>query len=312
MRGDDQFAILFIAGETSKPSIVVPNATPIPECCFILPLFGNSDYVANPDQFKQDETSYFNYYDGSAIDTVELVIQKNVGCVWVDQETITNNDYGTFSALGTEVINGLNYISIKNINWSKVLVDFGAGVYRIQTNEESIFASEATQHSESFEYDLQEFDANKADNTVFFKIDNSGSLGDRFDATKRFAFPADWSDGMRLPGEFGFDRSDLKKEYHKFNSGKLEYTTSKRTPKFTFKGKPLSEGPRKYFENELMLADIVLVTDYNKNAANTHIDTPVHGDGEFGPAYSPNTNKAYFDIEFTSAYDNYIKKHCIN
>ena len=29
MRGDDQFALLFIAGETSKPSIVVPNATPI-------------------------------------------------------------------------------------------------------------------------------------------------------------------------------------------------------------------------------------------------------------------------------------------
>jgi len=310
-RGDSTFAILFIAGETSKPNIVVPVATPIPECCVILPLFGNSDYVANPDDFKQDETGYFNYYDGSAIATVDLIIQKSVNCDFEDQHTIIDNTYGIYKALGVEVINGLNYISIKKINWSQILIDFGPGVYRIQTNETSIFASDTVQHDQSFEYDLREFSVNLADQTVFFKTTNSGLLGDRFDSTRRFAFPAGWEDGIRLPGRFGFDHSDYEKTYHKFNSGKKVFTTNTREEKYEFRGLPLAEGPRKYFANELMQADLVEVTDYSKNAANTHIETPVHGAGEFGPVYTSNTSKANYTVEFTNGYDNFIKHHCV-
>lgn len=311
-RGDDQYNVFFVAGDTTKPEIAIPTANPIPECCCILPLFGNSDYVANPDEFKQDETGYFNYYDGSVIDAVTLIIQKcKSDGTFEDKHTVTDNTYGTYKALGDEIINGLEYISITNINWSKVLVDFGAGVYRIKTNEVNIFPSEDDQNAYSFQYDLQEFTEDRADKTVFFKVLNSGSMGDRLDGTKTFAFPSDWSDGMRLPGSFGYDFSDYEKTYHKLNSGLRQHTETKRTPKYMFKGLPIGEDARKYFENELMLADFVEITDYNKNAANTHIKTPVHGSGEYSPTYPPSTSKAFFDVEFTHAYDNYIKKHCI-
>ena len=125
-RGDSYFELLFVSGDTSKPEIVVPTATPIPECCYILPLFANSDYVANSDEFKQDETGYFNFYDASAITAVDLIIQKcKTDGTFEDKHIIIDDTYGTYKALGVEVINGLNYISIKNINWSKILVDFG-------------------------------------------------------------------------------------------------------------------------------------------------------------------------------------------
>lgn len=313
-RGDVHSSLLFVAGETAKPVIVVPTANPIPECCYILPLFGNLDY-ADPnlsDPFKEDQNSYFNYYDASAVTAVDLAIQKcnSVG-EFVDSVVITNDDYGTYKALGVEVIGGLNYISLKNINWSKVLVDFGAGVYRLRTSETTIFASEGLQYSTSIQYDLKSFSTQRADKTVFFKVSNSGSLGNRQDGTKRFTFPADWEDGMRLPGSFGYDTSAYTNEYTIYNDNSKQWTKKLREPKYFFKGnRPLSEEARKYFENELMMADRVLITDHNKNAANTHIDTPVHGAGEFAPEYTANSSKAHFDVEFTHAFENYVKEFC--
>ena len=59
-----------------------------------------------------------------------------------------------------------------------------------------------------------------------------------------------------------------------------------------------------------MMANLVRVTDYNRNAANTHIDTRIHGDGEFAPEYFTESALAHFEVEFTSADDNYEKLHC--
>lgn len=43
---------------------------------------------------------------------------------------------------------------------------------------------------------------------------------------------------------------------------------------------------------------------------NTHVRTPVHGDGDFSPTYTRRNSKAFFEVQFTDAYDNMIKKHC--
>ncbi|GAG26388.1 unnamed protein product, partial [marine sediment metagenome] len=109
-RDDEHSGLLFVAGETAKPALVIPTAKPIPECCYILPMFGNSDWEDPElsDPFKQDETGYFGYYDPNAIDTVVLAIQKCNSGEFEDVEVITNSDYGTYKALGVEVINGLN------------------------------------------------------------------------------------------------------------------------------------------------------------------------------------------------------------
>lgn len=310
MRGDDQFTVLFIAGDTAKPAIVVPTAKALPECCVILPLFGNSDYVANSDEFKQDETSFKRAYDPNAIDSVEFVIQKCGVNGFEDKHTITNNDYGIYVPLGAEVVNGFSLVSIKLINWSKVLVDFGAGIYRIKTNENSIFATEPVQNDFSFEYDLKEFTVDRADKTVFFKVSNDGSMGS-LDPRQRMAFPANWVDGIRLPGSFGKDNRDYTKTYHQLESGKRNFTEEIARDKFIYSSRLITEGPRNFFKNELMMANLVEITDYNKNAANTHINTPVHGDGAFSPTYPRNNSKAFFEVQFTDAFDNQNKKHCV-
>lgn len=311
-RGDDQFAVFFIAGDTAKPAIVIPTAKAIPECCVILPLFGNLQY-ADPDffdEFKQDETSFFRSYDINAIDSVELEIQKCGANGFENVHTITNNDYGIYVALGDEIVNGLSLVSIKSINWSKVLVDFGQGVYRVATNEDSIFPTEDIQHDFSFEYELKEFTETRADKTVFFKVSNQGSMGS-LDPRKRIAFPANWVDGIRLPGSIKDGRREYTKTYHRLESGKLNFTETSAIDKLTFSSRLIKEAPRDFFKNELMMANLVEITNYNKNAANTYITTPVHGDGEFAPTYPRNNSKAFFEVQFTDAFDNQRKKHCV-
>lgn len=309
-RGDDQFKVFFVAGDTSKPVIIVPTATALPECCFILPLFGNSNYVLSPDDLKQDETGFFRPYDLNAIDSVEFVIQKCENGVFVDKIIITNDDYGTYIALGDEIVNGLSLVSLKNINWSRVLLEELAGVYRVATNENSIFATEPIQHDYSFEFDLKEYTADRADKTVFFKVSNTGSMGDRKDSRKRMAFPANWVDGIRLPGSCGYDNDTYTKTYHRLRTGRLNHTETSRVKKTEFRGRPITEGARDFFANELMMADLVEFTDYNKNSANTHVATPVHGDGDFAPVYTRGSSKAHFIVVFTDAFDNMIKHHC--
>ena len=310
-RGQSTKTKVFGAGSTSKPTLTTDTLEDLIECCYILPLLGNPDFATPElaDPLKEDETSYFNYYDPESIDTVTLNLQKCVDGVFVTQHTFTDNTYGTFSDLGDEVIDGLIYISIKNINWSKVLVNFGAGIYRTQTDETTIFASEGIQHSESLVYELKTFTARNADRTVFFKIDNSGVLGDRFDPRKKFSFPANWQDGLRVDGTYGQDFRDFEKDFTIFNDGSKEYLTTKGIDKMLFHAERLSEDARRYFKNELMMANLIEVTNYGRNLANTHTNTPVQSSGEFAPVYFDESKLAGFIVEFTDAYENQEKLH---
>lgn len=313
-RGESEFLIAKGVGNTSKEQLVVPTLKDLKECCYISPVFGNVDYLTTPDDLKEDYNSYFNYYDQNAVTSVDLVIEKCENGGFVEKHTIINDTYGAFSPLGNEVHNvwgvDLNYISIKNLNWSKVLDDFGEGTYRIKTNETTIYALEGVQNAFSLTYELKAFTAQRADSTVRFKINNTGVLGDRNDPRNKIVFPNDWEDQLRVIGSFGQDFSEPTDSYTVFADGFEEFTERKRKDKMIFHSDRISEAPRKYFRNELMMANLVSVTNYGRNLANTHIDTPVHGSGEFAPVYHILSKLAGFQVEFMDAYDNQEKLHC--
>jgi len=308
-RGDVQTQILFGVGSTAKPVITVPAVQDLEECCYITPVFGNPDYIASPDPLKEGTNSYFNFYDPNAITAVTLNIQKCVGGAFVTQHTIIDDTYGTFKDLGVEIKRGLNYISIKNINWSKVLVDFGAGTYRIYTNESTIYSG-GDQHAQSLPYNLMAFTESAANFTVRFKIKNAGILGDAKNPRKTFEFPDDWEDELWIEGSFGDDFSELEEDYTVYNDGSEQYTKKKRIDKIMFVGDRTPQEVRTFFKNELMMADLLEVTNYANNRANEHLDTPVHGSGDFKPNYIKQSKLASFDVEFKSAFDLQEKLHC--
>lgn len=312
-RGEVSTVNLFGVGNVTQPPIpVIDESLELEECCYILPLLAD---LTDTDPLKNDRTSFFRYYDQNAVTAAVFIIQKCENGVFVDKVTIADNTYGEFSPLGDEVhnIGGVdhNYIRLDNINWTQILDDFEEGVYRIKAEATNIFGSLGIQESFDFTYELKKFTTKRANVTTFFTIFNSGLLGDRNDGTKVFIFPDNYVDGKRMNGTIGKDTSGYENDYTVYNDGFEQFVTKKRIPKFVFTGDRTNEPIRKYFENEIMMADKLLVTGYMNNAANTHINTPMQADGEYKPVYFVQSKKAGFEVEFKHAYQgNYEKKHC--
>lgn len=308
-RGDVQEQILFSAGATGKPVITVPTINDLEECCYITPVLVNAAYVASPDVLKQDTNSFYQFYDPTAVTAVTIDIQKCVSGAWATQHTIVDDTYGTFKDFGVEIINGKKYISIKNTNWSKIKVAFGEGVYRYYTNETTIYASEGVQHTESLAYDVKEFTEAKANFTTRFKIYNSGKLGDRNNPLKTTTFPADWEDQLRVYGFFGRGKSSFSNEYTVYNDGSKNYTKSERVKTFEFESDVAPQEVRELFENEVMMANLLEVTNYANNS-DCYVDVPVIGASDFDPQYIKQFSKAKFVVGFEDAYANQEKLHC--
>lgn len=310
-RGDVQEQILLSVGSTGRPIVITPTAQELRECCYISPLFGNPAYLTTPDPLKQDETSFYQFYDPNSVTSSEIDIQKCVDGVFITQHTIVDQTYGLFKDFGEEVIDDNKYISIKNINWSKILDDFGKGKYRLQTNEESIFASEGTQHFESIPYQLMPFSVDAANFTTRIKMEHSGLLGDRNDPTKKeAAFPSDWVDMLRIHSNFGGGKSEYEKSVTVYRDGSKNFTELKRIKTYELECDRVTQCVREFFENEIMMADRLLITNYANNMADKHVDLPVQGDSDFDPNYIKQSKLASFTVGFIDAYDNQNKRFC--
>jgi len=312
-RGDAAFFLGFVV--TGDPTVVAPlpidEDLELEECCYILPLLVEKNNPAIQDPFKNDQTSYFEFYDKS-ISAVSLILTKCVNKVIVDQVTIIDNTYGTFLDLGVETHDGLDYISIKNINWTLIFDTFGAGEYQFRTDETSIFSSTPLASKFDFQYDLQEFTTRRANTTVFMRIFNSGILVDKKNNGRtQFTFPDNWVDGKRVSAIFGNDKSGMEESYTAFNNGFEEFVSKKILPRYILEVDPMSEDIREYMEIELRMADLVEMTNTVNNAANRHINTPVQATSDFDPTYFKQVSKAKFELEFKHAFeDNFEKLHC--
>jgi len=304
-RGDVQEELFFATG-TALPVSNIPDVPEgLKECCYELFLFTYTTDVT--DDLKNDRTSFFKYYPES-FTAGTFIIQKCVGGTFTDQHTITDNTYGTFKDFATEVKNGFNYISIKNIDWTAVRVSFGVGKYRIKATATDIFSNTDTTYS--FNYKVQDYTSENANNSVFIKIANDGLLGNINNPRERFSFPDDWQDGIRIKGTFGDDFSEYEEEHTRYNNGFREYTKHTQVPKYLLNVDRSPWYVRNFLRNEVAMADAIQMTDYNKNSANCHVNTDVERSGSFSPEYIKQVSTSKVQLEFRQAYDNLFKKQC--
>lgn len=304
-RGEVAKQIVF-ATSTALPVSNVPDLPEgIEECCYELFLLVDTDALT--DELRNDQTSYFKYYSQS-FEAATFTIQKCESGVWVDKHLITDSTYGTFRDFADEAKNDHNYISIKNILWSAVKASFGVGKYRIKASATDMFSNVIPDYS--FAYNVETYTAAKAENTVWIKITNDGLLGDSKDASKRFAFPDNWEDGIRAEALFGEDFSEFTEKHTRYNSGRREYTEHIRIDKAFLLIDQLPWWFRSFLKNEVLMADTIAMFDYNTNNANCHVGTMWERSGDFSPEYFPQVSKASIKIEFRSAYENAFKNPC--
>ena len=304
-RGDVAKQIVF-ATSTALPVSNVPDLPEgLEECCYELFLFVDTDMLSDP--LRNDQTSYFEYYSES-FDSASFTIQKCENGVFVDKHVITDNTYGVFRDFADETKNNQKYISIKNILWSAVKASFGVGKYRIEAGAIDMFSNVIVSHS--FAYNVETYTPDKAENTVWIKITNEGLLGDVNDASKRFAFPDGWEDGIRIKGRFGDDFSEFTEKHTRYNTGLRVYTEHNRIDKAFLYVDSAPQYIRSFLKNEMLMADSIAMFDYNNNNANCHVGTMWERSGDFSPEYISQVSKAQIKLEFRSAYDNTFKNPC--
>ena len=323
-RGDVQEKVFFSvkSDPNQVPEGPTLTTTSIQDCCYQLPLFGKTGVTApDTDRFKNDRTAFLKAYD-SAVTAVSIILQKCVDDEFTDVVTLSDSTYGDFFdfTAGNPDFEGLDnspltYIGVY-MDWRQVLIDpdvlgtLGEGIYRLRTDETNILASLANQSQYSFEYNLRNFTAERANKTVRFGFENSGVLGFPKSPKERFQYPDNWLDGIRIAGRFGNNFSEYDQEYTRYNNGFEQYLQNDQREKFILETDRMPESVHNFLKSEVLQADIIEATDYNTDNANSHVETPIKKPNGYEPVWSKFSKLAKVTVEFESAYDNLRKLHC--
>lgn len=304
-RGDVQEITLFTI------SVATPLATGptfkeglTGECCVDLFLFGdNSDPANTANPFRNDKTSYLEYYSNDT-DTAVMKLQKCVNGLMTDQHTVTDDTYGTFSDFGDFEADNRKYISLKSIDWTAILLAFGEGKYRLIVETTNILASVVTVPRCTFTYTLKNYSDERADGTVFIKSENIGIIGNIERPTEVFTFPPEWSDGIRIPAWFGGDTSEYEEETVLYASGFEKDLTNDQVPKYVLDTDALPSEIHNFIKTYIWQANAIKITDYNTDNSNRHTETQVKRTSEHAPNWIKRVKKATVSVEFKSAFNN--------
>lgn len=306
-RGDVQEDIVTLIESNPNNTLLAPSLAPttVEDCCFFLPIFGDT---SDEDPFKNDRNSFIRRYD-LLVSGVVLKIQKCVNGTYTDQHTIIDNTYGDFSDFGVFSTTRYKYISIY-MDWRLVLDAFGEGIYRIYTEETNILTSLGVQNDCSDDYELKNFTVDRADGTIRFDTINDGILGDKRDQKNTFQFPPNFQDGIRIPGWFGSDKSEYEQEYTRYRNGRQQFLKDDQTEKYILETDRLPENIHDFLKTDIFQSSTLTVTDYNKDNANTHINTQILKPDSYDPVYYKTSKLAKVTVEFESAFDNMRKLNC--
>lgn len=156
--------------------------------------------------------------------SVELSLQKKVNGVYEDIETLDNDDFGTFFDFGFyETIYSEKSIGYL-LDWQKVLDTHSTGNYRIKCEATNFDATINTQYS--FEFYLQEYSDEVANETVFIEFYQNGNIGSQTDLQRKTDFGfLNFKNGIRIPNaKFGKPTPTLNEEFTRYQSGKNIFT----------------------------------------------------------------------------------------
>lgn len=311
-RGDVQTLTCFtIASET--PLATGPTFADAleGECCVRLFLFGdNSNPTNTANKFRNDKTSYLEYYSNDTNSAV-MKIQKCSGGTFVDQHTIIDNTYGTFSDFGEFEADNRKYISIKSINWTAILLSFGEGEYRLIVETTNILASVVTVPDCSFTYSLRNYSDERANGTVFIRTEPSNVMGNINRPDEVFTYPDNWNNGIRIPAWFGSDFSDYETETVRYDIDGFEQDlTNDQIQKFRLDTDGLTSMVHNFIKTNMFQANKISMTDYNTDNANRHTETRVKMDGSYEPRWIKRVQKAGVSVDFKSALNNLRALNC--
>ncbi len=275
------------------------------DCCGAFSLKALAD-ISSSDEFKNDKAGILFWFD-PIISSATMELLKWNGSEYEHEDDLNNDDYGTFYDYGFFINNsGEKFIGYQ-IEWRKVLTEFGEGSYKIRCSVVSSLAGNSDYDSQ--EYCLKQYSTFRAEGTVRTEYYMSGIYGfiDNDEKIKDFG-SLNWYNSFRLPGFFGFPTTPFKTEYVAYNNGQRLFVEDDQEPEYILKLKPVSYFIHETMRIDILMADKILITDYNSKNPGSFIKKSVQKAGEYSPTWNKLKSKlAGVEIKLRQEFNN-LKK----
>ena len=291
--------------------------------CYINLVFGDSSGQYNP--YKNDKSNFILEYpflyqfqwSNPALSFFEL--EEWSGTNWFTTTTLNNDSFGIYNGLGTMCIP--NWSQFK-IDWQKVIMQFGEGLYRFRVNN-NIFGAGSIYVSEPF--CLKEWNCKDANKTVRWDATISGGrIGSITDDKRIFNLCCNkfindtttitsqtWQDSVRVYGFFGKETTDYERVNIEYQNGEVIKIRDEAIQKFEYETALLPKYLHDRFKAYGIMADELYVSDYNWNNSDYEINTRrVVCDGAYAPEYDKHTRYSKATVVFKEGFQNVIRDKC--
>ncbi|MFI5404919.1 MAG: hypothetical protein ACHQ1D_00250 [Nitrososphaerales archaeon] len=297
--------------------------------CYINPVFGDSSGQYNP--YKNDKNNFLLEYpflykfqwNDPSLSFFQL--EEWNGSAWVSTAILNDDSFGVLNKLGTMKI---PYFTQFTIDWQKVIMQFGEGLYRFRVNN-NIFGAGSIYVSEPF--CLREWNCKEANKTVKWNANiTGGRIGSITDDKKIFNLcctsesgqkvensgPSKtctytWQDEVRIYAFFGKETTDYERENIEYQNGEIIKIRDEAIQKFEYETALLPKYLHDRFKAYGVMADELYVSDYNWNNSDYEIKNKrVVCDGAYAPEYDRHTRYSKATVVFKEGFQNVIRDKC--
>lgn len=258
--------------------------------------FIETQFVNDGGEWWQNDKKSFIYSKRFSSDTITFNLYKNGVQVAVFNDA-TYCDYYNF---GSALLINPDYKGIV-VDWNKVRLAFGYGIYFVRT---TIVSLGTTYNYDSHNFEVVEYNANRADRSVRLEWYQSGVIMSGFDYSG-----IGWYQSLRIDGFFGKKTPELNIDNYQDKGRNVKQIQSKIVNNYTLTTHLLPSYIGDLLNEDSILANDIYITDYNLlnsklyrrfNVYVSDIKNVEHHN------FSKRTNYAY---EFKGKKDNVIKRN---
>ena len=294
--------------------------------CYINPVFASTtdtDPLKNDHNMFLVSTPFFYAYQWANGAFFTMSLDEYQGGSWNGVTNLTDNTYGTFyDSRNLCITNWKGF----DIDWRKVLIAFGEGLYRFSISYNT-FGNSGVLVSEPF--CLKEWSCAGTDVTVRWESTIiGGRIGSITEDCEVFEFccvksgepgaeqvtgVVTWRDQLRVYAFFGREKTEYERVNVEYQDGTIVQTKNEAIQKFEYESALQPKWVHDRLKAYCFMADEVYVTDYNWNNSDYEIDKKaVTCDGSYEPEYHEDTRYSFVKVPFKERCQNVIRDRCCN
>ncbi len=248
------------------------------------------------DDFWKNDQSSFLQSKSIDTDTIAYELYRNGSKV----ADLNDDTYGTFYANFTERPLYVGFV----LNWQDVLTAFGTGRYQVKSQNTILGVSS---EFESRVFQLYPYSDELADNTVRVEFYQNGNILSN-PLNYQNLVNGGWYQSYRVPGFFGRKTPTLEVDEYLNQNYQSRQIQDKIITEYSYISNLLPSDIFNVLVNDLMLADIIEVTDYNLFNTETFRRVGVKASSFDDVSYFDGSRDAKLTLKFTEATQDRIKR----